>query len=135
MWNATVWSGVLLAGPIIVGCGQQPAAMVGPGADDNKPDHPIAQIMKAAHGGETNLARKLILGQISKQEKKKLIEYYEALEKTTPRRGSTADWQQRTSTLLAAAKAALDGCQQEKIKYRKAVDCTSCHDAHKATDD
>jgi hypothetical protein len=127
MRKTTVWGGVLLAGAIL-------ATMV-VRADDDKPSYTIKEIMKKAHSAKTNLPKKLILGQISDREKTKLIDYYEALGNNKPPKGSAEDWQKRTSTLLTAAKAALDGGQPEKAKFRKAVDCKSCHDAHKATDD
>jgi hypothetical protein len=124
---------VLLAGAILIGCDQGSADMV-VRPDDNKPMDTISQIMKKVHGRESNLAKKLLLGQITDPEKVKLIEYYEALGKATPPKGTAEDWQKRTSKLLAAAKAALNGGQPEKVQFRQAVDCKSCHDAHKTTD-
>jgi cytochrome c556 len=127
MRKTTVCGLALLAGAILATLAVQ--------ANDDKPKYTIREIMKKAHSGKTNLPKKLILGQINDDEKTKLIEYYEALGKNQPPKGSAEDWQKRTSKLLAAAKAAMDGGQAEKAKFRKAVDCASCHNAHKATDD
>jgi len=125
---------LLLAQTVILGCHREPAATVTQAGGD-QPKFTISEVMNKAHGRKSNLARKLILGQISDQEKVKLIEYYEALGKATPPKGSATDWQRRTSNLLAAAKAALDGGQPERAKFRQAVDCKSCHDAHRTTED
>jgi hypothetical protein len=125
---------LLLAQTVILGCRQQPAAIVTQAAGD-QPKFTISEVMNKAHGRKSNLARKLILGQITDQEKVKLIEYYEALGRAIPPKGSATDWQKRTSNLLAAAKAALHGGPPEKAKFREAVDCKSCHDAHRITED
>jgi len=87
---------LLLAQTVILGCHREPAATVTQAGGD-QPKFTISEVMNKAHGRKSNLARKLILGQISDQEKVKLIEYYEALGKATPPKGSATDWQRRTS--------------------------------------
>src|SRR5262249_11209336 len=102
-------------------------------ADGEKAKFTIEQVMDKVHK-KPNLAKKLTDGSISEEEKKTLIEYYEELPKNTPPKGSAEDWKKRTETLLATAKAATTGGAAERASYRKAVNCKSCHDAHKAED-
>jgi hypothetical protein len=126
MRKTRLWSVALLALALL--------ATLGLGAGEEKPKYTIEEVMKKAHSGKTNLPKKLMLGQISDTEKTKLIEYYDALGKNKPPKGSEDDWKKRTGTLLTAAKAAIDGGDAEKKAFRKAVDCKSCHDLHKAED-
>ena len=125
MHKAKLWGAAVLAGAML-------ATMV-VRAEDDKPKYSIEEIMTKVHG-KTNLAKKLLMGQLSDQEKTTLIEYYEALGKNKPPKGNANDWKKRTGNLLAAAKAAVDGGQPEKAKFRKAVDCKSCHDMFKMED-
>ena len=93
----------------------------------------IEEVMKKVHG-KTNLAKKLMMGKLSDDDKTTLIEYYEALPKNKPPKGSADDWKKRTDNLVTTAKAAISGGPAEKASFRKAVDCKSCHDAHKMED-
>src|SRR5262249_27047989 len=109
-------------------------ATLGLGAGEEKPKYTIEEVMKKAHSGKSNLSKKLLSGKLSDQEKTTLIDCYEALGKNKPPKGDVKDWETRTSNLLAAAKAAVDGGQAERVKYQKAVNCKACHDLHKGED-
>jgi len=102
-------------------------------AEDEKAKYTIEEVMKKVHG-KTNLAKKLMMGRLSDDDKTTLIEYYEALPKNKPPKGSADDWKKRTDNLVTTAKAAISGGPAEKASFRKAVDCKSCHDAHKMED-
>ena len=104
-------------------------------ASADKPKYSIEEIMKKAHAGRNNLPAKLMSGKITDEEKTKLIEYYEELGKNKPPRGDAADWKKRTDDLVAAAKAAVNGGPAEMAKFKKAVNCTACHNLHKAADE
>ena len=59
-----------------------------------------------------------------------------ALGQNKPAKGDAKDWEKRTTDLLATAKAAVNGGgAAEKAKYKKAANCTACHNLHKASDD
>jgi hypothetical protein len=98
------------------------------------PKYTIKEVMTKAHG-KNNLVKKLALGTATEEDKKNLIEYYEALTKNKPPRGDLNAWTQRTETLLAAAKVAVKGNKADFPRLRKAVDCDTCHAQHKPPDD
>src|SRR5713226_3450258 len=81
-------------------------------AEDDKPKYTIKEVMTKAHG-KNNLVKKLALGTATEEDKKNLIEYYEALTKNKPPRGDQTAWTQRTETLLAAAKVAVKGTKAD----------------------
>jgi hypothetical protein len=127
MHKARLWCAALVVGALFL--------TVFVRAGDDKPKYTIEQIMKAAHSGSKSLQKKLEKGTITDEEKGKLVEYYEELGKNKPPKGSAEDWQKRTTDVLTAAKAAVNGGAEEIAKYKKATNCKSCHDAHKSTED
>ncbi len=92
-------------------------------AADEKPKHTIKDVMKVAMKGGLN--KKVADGGASDDEKKQLVELYEAMVAATPKKGDAADWKTKTDALLAAAKGT-DG-----KALLKAANCKACHDAHK----
>jgi len=95
-------------------------------AQETKAKYTIKEVMKNAHG-KGKLRDKVTSGMASDEEKKQLVEYYEALAANKPPKGDEASWKEKTSELLAAAKAAAAG-DDSKLK---AVKCMDCHQAHK----
>ncbi len=99
-------------------------------ASGDKPQYTIKEVMKRAHG-KNNLVKKIALGTATAEDKKELISFYESLGKIVPPRGDADAWKKRTTELLAAAKEAVEGGKEKFPRLRKAVDCQTCHDAHK----
>ena len=99
------------------------------------PRYTIKEVMTKAHGKKNNLVKKLAQGTATDEDKKNLIEYYEALTKNEPPRGEPKDWKERTEELLAAARVAVKGDKSDFPRLRKAVDCDACHNRHKPADD
>ena len=122
-----LWSGALITGVLLT------ALTFAAGGE--KPKYTIEEIMKNAHSGKNKLYMKLQQGTANDEEKSKLIDYYEELGKNKPPKGEAGDWEKRTSALLTAAKAAANGGAAERAAYKKAVNCTACHNAHKASED
>jgi hypothetical protein len=122
MQKTRLWSAALLGAAIL--------ASLGLSAREDKPKYTIKQIMKKVHSGKNNLAKKLEKGNISDEEKTIVVEYYEELPKNKPPKGDAKDWEERTNALLAAAKEATKGGEEERAKYKKAVNCKACHDLH-----
>jgi mono/diheme cytochrome c family protein len=95
-------------------------------AQENKPKYTISQVMKNAHA-KGKLRDKVTSGMASDEEKKQLVEYYEALAANKPPKGDEASWKEKTAALLAAAKEAAAG----NTDALKMVNCAACHQAHK----
>ena len=90
-------------------------------ADDEKPKYTIKEVMK---NHKDKLNEKFEKGEASTEEKKKLLEGYEALLKNKPPRGDEKDWKEKAEALVKAVK------DDDKDAYKKAVNCKACHDAH-----
>jgi hypothetical protein len=106
-------------------------------AADDKPKYSIEEVMGMAHKGtktKPSLFKQVVDGKASDEQKKQLVEYYEALCKNKPEKGSEDDWKMRTSAMLKAAKEIADGKDAGK-QLAKAANCKACHDLHKSEDD
>ena len=95
-------------------------------AQETKAKYTIKEVMKVAHA-KGKLRDKVTGGMASDEEKKQLVEYYEALAANKPPKGDDASWKEKTAELLAAAKEAAAG----NLDKLKAVNCGACHKAHK----
>ena len=98
----------------------------GLGAEE-KPKYTIKQVMKTAHKG--GLLKKVSEGKASDEEKKQLVELYEAMAALKPPKGEESSWKEKTTALVEAAKEAQEGKGVEKLKA--AADCKACHSGHK----
>jgi mono/diheme cytochrome c family protein len=102
--------------------------------DEKEKDTPtIKEVMKKAHlGAAKSLISKVSTGKASDDEKKALLSLYEALAKNKPPKGDEDEWKTRTTALVKAAKAAVDGDKDAGKALGKASNCAACHKAHKA---
>jgi hypothetical protein len=94
----------------------------GRAADEDKPKFTVKEVMKL-HKDKLN--EKYQNGNATEEEKKKLLEGYEALVKNKPPKGDAAAWKTKTEALVKAIK------DDDKDAYKKAVNCAGCHSAHK----
>lgn len=99
------------------------------GTGTAEPKYKIKDVMKEAMKG--GLCKKVADGEGSDEDKKLLVEMFEALGENTPPEGDADSWKQKTSALLKAAKAALAGEEGAGGALRKAANCKACHDVHK----
>ena len=100
------------------------------GAQD-KPKFTIKEVMKTAHKG--GLTKKVAKGEASAEEKKQLVELYEALAANHPPVGDEASWKAKTAELVVAAKEAAEGKAGASDKVNAIfMKCGACHMAHKA---
>lgn len=100
-------------------------------ADDDKPKYTIEEVMEKAHKGKPSLFKQVVDGKASDEQKKELVEYYQALAKNKPEKGSEADWKKRTDALLTAAKQVANGNAAARQQLGRAASCKACHQAHK----
>jgi hypothetical protein len=87
--------------------------------------------MKALHKGDDALAKKVSKGEGTKDDFKKLVEYYAALPLNDAPKGDAASRKEKTTALLDAAKALEAGKAGALDQYKAAVNCKACHSAHK----
>jgi len=99
------------------------------GLAQDKPKYTTKEVMQKAHKG--GLMKKVSEGKASADEKKQLIEFYEALAANKPPKGDEAEWKVKTSAILAAARAAAEGDEAVANKLSNTVKCMECHQAHK----
>ena len=100
-------------------------------ADESaSPKHNIKEVMKIAHG-KGGLAKKVITGGASDEEKQELIELYVDLGRNTPPKGTPADWKVKTDAVVQAAKEVKAGTAGAGATLQKAITCGPCHQAHK----
>ncbi|MGH7171172.1 MAG: hypothetical protein ACRELF_05505 [Gemmataceae bacterium] len=103
-------------------------------ADEAKPKYDIEEVMQKAHKapkGKLSLLKQVMEGKASAEQKKQLVEYYEALAQNKPEKGSETDWKKRTTTLVAAAKKVADGNAAARQQLGRAANCKACHQLHK----
>ena len=102
---------------------------VGIAGADSKPKYTIKQIMK--DGLKGGLAKKVIEGKATSQEKIQLLDYAIALYETKPKKGDPVGWTKLTGDFVAAAaKVAIDP-KASTAALGKAVNCKACHNKHK----
>jgi hypothetical protein len=68
---------------------------------------------------------KVVDGKADAAEKKKLVEYFEAMASLAPPKGGDASWKMKTKALLDAAR------KDDTQALKRAADCNSCHLEHR----
>lgn len=93
-------------------------------ADDDaeEPKFTVKEVMKLH---KDKVHEKFQDGSATEEEKKQLIEGYEALTKNKPPKGDAESWKTKTDALLKAVK------DDDVEGFKKAVNCGACHSAHK----
>lgn len=99
------------------------------GADD-KPKYTTKEVMKEAHG-KPKLLNKVLDGKATDDDKKKLLELYEAMAKNKPAKGDADNWKKLNDAIVAAAKDVVAGKDGSVDALKKATKCGDCHSAHK----
>jgi hypothetical protein len=97
-------------------------------AADEKPKYTIKEVMKFH---KEKLHEKFAKGEATKEEKKKLLDGYEALTKDKPAKGDAESWKKLTDALLKSAKDLDAGKEGAADAFKKAVSCGPCHSVHK----
>jgi hypothetical protein len=118
---------------VVAGCIVAAAGLVGVAvAAEKKPaKHEISKIMKEGHKGDNALVQKVLKGTANDADKKLLLEYYQAMADWTPSKGSAQSWKTKTTALVKAAEGVVAGDKQSTAALKSAVNCKSCHTAHK----
>lgn len=99
-------------------------------ADDKDKDHEtIEMVMKKGMKG--GLAKKVASGKANAEEKAQLLKMFQAMAKTKNKKGDAESWKKKTTALVVAAQAAVDGKDNAGALLGKAMNCKACHSLHK----
>lgn len=96
--------------------------------------NPIKVAMQKYHKapkGKDPACKKASSGTASKEEIKGMLAAYQAMAKAKPPQGDAASWQTKAAALVAATEALDKGDAGAVDKYKAAVNCKACHDAHR----
>ena len=85
----------------------------------------MKEIMTKGFKADDNLKDLILDGNATAEQKAKFVDYVENLALFKPRKGDAASWEEKTATLLVAAK----GTDLDALK--KATNCKACHSVHK----
>ncbi len=91
----------------------------------------IKQVMGKFHKGNPALCGKASKGQASEAELKEMLAGYEAICAQKPPKGDEEAWKAKCTALVNATKALIEKKEGAATAYGTAVNCKSCHDAHK----
>ncbi|MCG8586498.1 MAG: hypothetical protein MI757_17450 [Pirellulales bacterium] len=89
----------------------------------------IKQVMRKAH--KQGLLKQVLSGRSSDAERRELLNLYRDLARNTPPRGEPRSWRARTSSIVNAASAVAENDPRGIATLKNAVNCASCHRAHK----
>ena len=100
-------------------------------ADDHEVIEKVMKDLHKAPKGVDPVCKKAADGAATKEELKKLLEGYQAMAKVKPPKGEVASWKEKNGALIAAVKGLQKGAPDAAAKFKEAVNCKSCHSAHK----
>lgn len=99
-------------------------------AFDKDSDHEtIEMVMKKGMKG--GLAKKVAGGEATDAEKAELLKMLQAMAKTKAEKGDAESWKKKTTALVVAAQAAVDGKENAGVLLTAAMNCKACHSVHK----
>ena len=101
-------------------------------ADDDRGERGegIERIMKRAFRGDDSLVKRAAAGNVSKDEKQRLLDLMIALSQTRPPHGPMDSWKEKTAALVDAAKDLVDGVDGAGDRLSSAMACKACHRVH-----
>lgn len=118
--------GFAVASLALLGC---LVGSVGSADEGAKKKYPTKVIMKEAMKGP--LLKKVASGEASAEETEELHAMMVALSENEPKKGEMDSWKEKTTALVVASQAAIDGNADAGAMLKKAADCKACHTPHK----
>jgi mono/diheme cytochrome c family protein len=91
----------------------------------------IANVMINYHkdkNSAVNLARE---GKGNREDLERLVDYYQAMQKLQPPKGSPESWQTLMTELVAATQDLIEDAPDAVDRFAVAVDCRACHSQHR----
>jgi hypothetical protein len=99
-------------------------------AQGDKPKS-IKEIMNQTHKGKDSMVQKVISGKGTPEDHQKLLDMYQFMAAQKPPMGDDSSWKSKTSALITASMDLVSKKSGAADEFKKAVDCKSCHTAHK----
>ena len=96
-----------------------------------KPELTSEQIMEEGFKGKTSLAARLTDNMGTQADKMRMVYLTQQLALNQPPKGDLASWTEKTTALNLAAVALEKNSPDALVTWKAAVDCKSCHTAHK----
>lgn len=106
--------------------------VMGDDAKKGEPKYTMKEIMEKGHKGKDSLLTKVTAGNAPEEDRKLLLEYYEALAMYEPPKGDAKSWKAKTEALVKAAKLAVEK-PAVVAPLKQAANCKACHTAHRAS--
>ena len=105
-------------------------------AGDEDVNAVIVKIMKSTHKGDKSMAKRAIIGKATPEEIDTLLADYKTMADEKPPRGSAESWKTKMAKLIDATEAlkAAPDDKAAQAKFKTAVACKGCHEAHKPQD-
>lgn len=91
----------------------------------------ISSVMKDAYKGDASLHKKVATGKGTPADAAKLLDYVKSLPAESPPEGDAASWKEKTTKLIEAAQAVVDGKPGATTSLQTAGNCKACHSVHK----
>lgn len=98
---------------------------------EEKPEvrHTVIQVMNGAM--KKGQWKKLATGEATPEQATKLLALFDDLRANKAPHGDAVSWEEKTQEILEAAQAAAKKETGAGDRLKKAIDCRSCHQAHK----
>ncbi len=93
--------------------------------------HTIKEVMKIAHGKDSNLLQKVIKGEASAEEKNQLLDLYISMVEGKPSKGDMNSWHTLAGGAALAAAKVVVGREGAIKELETATNCKACHSVHK----
>lgn len=130
MMRSNPWFRVSIVGvsclALVVGAMMLPLAQA---AEETKPKHTIKDVMKLGH--KDGLLKKILKGDASEDDKKKLLDLYISMVESKPSRGDINSWHNLAGKATVAAAKVVVGREGAEKELEAATNCKACHSVHK----
>lgn len=101
--------------------------------EEKSAKHTIKEVMKIAHGKDSNLLQKVIKGEASDEEKKQLLDVYISMVEGKPSKGEMGSWHTLAGGAAMAAAKVVVGREGAIQELETATNCKACHSVHKGS--
>jgi hypothetical protein len=91
----------------------------------------VEQIMEDGFEGKESLNARIMKGQGTEADFKKMAHLTKELALNTPPKGDLTSWTEKTQALQAAAESLVAGKAGALDSFKTAVNCKACHSVHK----
>lgn len=99
--------------------------------EEEKAKYTIKEVMQVAH--KDKLRDKVIAGDASDEEKKKLLDVYISLVENKPPKGEEDSWQTLSGKAALAAAKVVVGRDGAIAELETSTNCRACHSAHRGS--